>query len=254
MKGFTAFAEKEILEQWRSYKMLILFAALCLLGMTSPLLAKLTPELLKNLSGPGVSMTLPKATETEAWRQFFKNVGQMGIVVLLLIYGTNMPQEISRGTIIIPLSKGLSRIAVLLAKFLTALFVWTVGYVLAVLICCGYTQYLFGRFTVPHLFFALLCLWLFGAFLLALTLFAGISMPGNYGGLLLTAAIIGVLLTLDAFPKLQPWNPIALAAQSASLLTKPETAANLHSAVRSAMLGTLICLSAGGYLFNKRNL
>lgn len=254
MKGFAAFAEKELLEQLRNYKILILLAVLFLFGMTSPLLAKLTPELLKNVSGSGITITLPKATSTDAWAQFFKYVSQMGMIALILIYGTSMPQEIGRGTMIIPLSKGLSRTSVVLAKYLTALFDWTVGYSLAALICCGYTQYLFHGFAVPHLVFALFCLWLFGNFLLALVLCTGTATTGNYGGLLLTAVILGALLAFDAFSKMQKWNPVSLAAQNVSLLTKSGISSDLTLTVWITVSATVACLLLSGFLLHKKTL
>lgn len=254
MKGWTAFAKKELLEQLRGGKILILFAVLFLFGMTSPLLAKLTPQLLKSLSLSGVTIILPKATAADAWAQFFKNVSQMGMIVLILIFGMSLPQEIARGTLLIPLSKGLSRSSVLLAKYLTALLDWTVGYGLAACVCCGYTLYLFGRFALPHLFFALFCLWLFGAFLLALLLCAGVAVPGNYGGLLLAALALGVLLALDVFPRLQKWDPASLAAQSASVLAASADLSALWGAVWAAAAGSLFFLLLAGALFHKRSL
>ncbi len=254
MKGFAAFAEKELLEQLRTWRILILGAVLLLFGMTSPLLAKMTPDLMKNLSVPGIVITLPKPAAADAWAQFFKNMGQMGLVVLLLVFGTSLPQEISRGTVLIPLSKGLSRVSVILAKYLTQLFVWTAGYALAAAVCCGYTQYLFGRFGIPNLFFALFCFWLFGAFVLALLLCAGAAVPGNYGGLLLAAAVLCILLALGAFPGLQKWNPVSLASQNAAMTAKSTLSPDFAVSVRVTIFAAAVCLLLGGLLFRRKNL
>lgn len=254
MNGLIAFTKKEFLEQLRSYKTLILFAVLFLFGMTSPLLAKITPELLKSLSGSGITITLPKVTSADAWTQFFKNISQMGMIVLVLIFGTSLSQEISRGTLIIPLSKGLSRDSVIFAKYLVALFHWTVGYGLSAFICCGYTQYLFNSFTVPHLLFSLLCLWLFGNFLLALVLLSETIATGNYAGLLLDAVAFGILLVLNVFPKLQKWNPITLASQNASMIVKSGLPSDYTVAIWISIIAIAVCLSSNVFLFQKKNL
>lgn len=254
MNGFTAFIKKEFLEQLRSYKILILLAVLILFGMTSPLLAKMTPELLKSFSGSGITITLPEVTTTDAWAQFFKNISQMGMIALILIFGTSLPQEISRGTLVIPLSKGLSRNSVISAKYFTALLNWTIGYSLSALICCGYTQYLFSNFTAPHLLFSLFCLWLFGDFLLALILLSGTITTGNYGGLLLTAVLLGVLLALDAFSKLQKWNPISLASQNASIITNSSSPSDLIITTWITTIAIIVCLIFNVFLFHKKNL
>lgn len=254
MNGFTAYLRKEFLEQLRGYKLLILFSILILFGMTSPLLAKMTPELLKSLSASGITIKLPQITASDAWAQFFKNISQIGMIVLILIFGTSLPQEMNRGTLIIPLAKGLSRNTVILVKYLVSVLNWTAGYAISALICCGYTQYLFGTFAVPHLAFSLFCLWLFGDFLLALVLFAGTITTGNYGGLLLDAVSLGVLLALDAFPKLQKWNPISLASQNASMLAKSTLLADFTITIRITISATAICFILSAFAFQKKKL
>lgn len=251
MRGFAAFVRKELLEQIRSYKAPILLAVLFLFGMTSPLLAKLMPDLFKNLSISGMTITIPTPTAADAWAQFFKNIGQMGLVVLLLIFGTALPQDIARGTLLIPLSKGLSHGAVVLAKYMMSLLAWTVGYALAAFTCVGYTQYLFGHFSLPHLFLALFCLWLFGAFLLALLLFTGSAAPGSYGGLLFAVVILGILLALGAFPKLQTGNPASLVSKSAALLTGSAAPQDLWKAIGVTVGCTAACLGCGVLLLRK---
>lgn len=254
MNGFVSYSKKEFLEQLRNYKILILLSVLALFGMTSPLLAKMTPELLKNLSGSGITISLPKVTTSDAWAQFFKNISQMGIVALILIFGTSLPQEINRGTLIIPLSKGLSRSAVILAKYLVSFLNWTAGYFISVLICCGYTQYLFGTFAVSHLVYALICLWLFGNFLLAFVLLTGTIAIGSYGGLLLDAVGLGGLLVLEVFPKLQKWNPISLASKNASMLTRSTLSSDNSITIGITICATVICLLLSAFIFQKKNL
>lgn len=254
MKGLIAFIEKESIEQLRSYKTPVLFAVLFLFGMSSPLLAKMTPELLKSLSGSGITITLPKVTTADAWAQFFKNIGQIGMIALILIFGTSLSQEMNRGTLVIPLSKGLSRNSVIFAKYLVALFHWTAGFGLSALICCGYTQYLFHRFTVPHLLFSLFCLWLFGAFLLALVLLSETIATGNYAGLLLDAVVLGALLALDAFPSLQKWNPMTLAAQNTSMITKSGRSSDFIIAIWITISAIAVCFIFNVLLFRKKNL
>ena len=49
MKQTILFTGKELKELWKTYKFLILCAVLLLFGMSSPLLAKLTPELFSQM-------------------------------------------------------------------------------------------------------------------------------------------------------------------------------------------------------------
>ena len=115
-----------------------------------------------------MTITIPAPTAIYAYSQFFKNVGQLGPVILLIIFSGLLSQDISRGTLIVLLAKGLSRPAVIASKFTAALATWTAGYALAAVTAWGYTVYLFGSGDAPNLLFAFFSLWLFGAFLLSL--------------------------------------------------------------------------------------
>ena len=219
MNGFIAFSKKEFTEQLRSYKSIILVAVLFLFGMMSPLLAKMLPDIMSGMKVQGMTISIPAATALDAYGQFFKNVGQLGLVVLLLIFSGLLSQDITKGTLIVLLAKGLSRHTVIVSKFITALVLWTVGYALAAVTAYGYTVYLFSSVSVPNLFYALFCLWLFGAFIIALLILASTLASGNYGGLLLAAGILIIMLILSSFPAVQKWNPVSLASSSAGLLT-----------------------------------
>lgn len=254
MNGFVAFTKKEFTEQLRSYRALILLAVLFVFGMLSPLLAKMMPDLFAHMSLQGMTIKIPKPTVLDAWGQFFKNISQMGLVVLLLIFSGALPQELSKGTLILPLSKGLSRSAVVAAKFFSASVTWTVAFAAASLTGCAYTYYLFGRFTEPRLFFSLLCLWVFGIFLLSLLLLAGAIAPGSYGGLLLAAAMLGVLIFLSMFPKLQKWNPATLAGSNSTALSSLEAAHIMQTALVVTLILTALFLAGSMMAFYRKKL
>ncbi len=62
--NFLTVIRKELLEQWRTYKLLIVAAVLVVFGLISPLLAKLTPELLKAVPNmpPELALAIPAST------------------------------------------------------------------------------------------------------------------------------------------------------------------------------------------------
>ncbi|MCO7127236.1 hypothetical protein NIE88_15810 [Sporolactobacillus shoreicorticis] len=219
MNGFTAFFKKEWLEAIRNYRVLLLFSVSALFGMMSPLTAKMMPDILANVKVEGMVLKIPNPTFTDAFVQFFNNFSQMGMALLLLVFGGVLSQDLVRGTLIIPLSKGLSRHAVILAKYTAALTLWTSSYALAALIHYGYTLYLFRLVSVKHLFFSLFCLWLFGAFLLAVLLTASVIVRGSYGGLFVTVAGLGILLICQTIFRMERFNPLRLASENMALLS-----------------------------------
>jgi ABC-2 type transport system permease protein len=254
MKGFYAFTKKEFTEQLRSYKALILTAVLFLFGMMSPLLAKLLPDIFGGINIEGMTLTIPEPTALDAYTQFFKNVGQLGFIALLLIFSGLLSQDVTKGTLVVLLAKGLSRPAVIFSKFFSALVIWTAGYALAAAAAYGYTAYLFGSGALPNLFYSMLLLWLFGVFILALLLCASTLAPGSYGGLLLTTGILIVLLVLISFPAVGRFDPATLASKNEALVSGGAAPADLAVTVWVTLAYIAALLAASVLVFRKKKL
>lgn len=114
MRNYSAFLKKEILEYTKTYKLLIMLMVFAFFGITNPLMAKLMPEILGSLMEDSITMILPEATAFDAWTQFFKNATQIGLSVMVIIFSSVLSSELSKGTLINMLTKGLSRTAVIL--------------------------------------------------------------------------------------------------------------------------------------------
>jgi ABC-2 type transport system permease protein len=254
MNGYIAFVKKELTEQRRTYKLLIMLAAFILFGMMSSLLAKLMPDIFASMDMEGMSITIPTPTWLDAYAQFFKNVTQMGIVVVLLVFSGGMSQELSKGTLTGVLAKGLPRASVVLSKFTASLMLWTVSLALSAAFNYGYTLYLFGSHSTTHLLFSLLCLWLFGALMLSVMLLTGTLFKGGYGGLLATAAVLGGLLLLTILPGSAGWNPVTLASVNTGLLDGSVTIATIIGALWITLGATAMCLAAAVLIFRKKQL
>lgn len=254
MNGYIAFVKKEVLEQRRTYKLLIMLAAFALFGMMSPLLAKLLPDILASMSVQGMSITIPEPTYLDAYTQFFKNATQMGLLVLLLVFSGSMSQELSKGTLTGVLAKGLPRTSVVLSKYTACLMLWTVSLALSAAVHYGYTLYLFGSHPTAHLLFSLVCLWLFGALLLAAMLLTGTLFKGSYGGLLATAAVLGLLLLLTILPGSAHWNPVTLVSVNTGLLDGSVPEADIAGAFWMTLGATPLCLAAAVLAFRKKQL
>lgn len=85
------------------------------------------------------------------------------------------------GTLINMLTKGLSRGAVILAKYTCLVVIWTASLLASLLGTWGYTANLVPGDTTVHLPCAVICIWLYGVFLLALLMFAAALVNSTYG-------------------------------------------------------------------------
>lgn len=127
-----------------TYKLLILTAVFVFFGLMSPLAAKYMPQMLQSFLPAGMQIELTGPDAVDSWTQFFKNMSQIGLVVLLLTFSGMLPSEYAKGTLTNLLAKGLSRKTVVLSKFTAAAALWTACYPLAFLIALGYTIYFWG--------------------------------------------------------------------------------------------------------------
>src|SRR5690554_2518719 len=125
MRHYIAFLKKEMLESIRTYKLFIMVIVFSLFGVMNPLAAKLTPYLIETLIPEGNMINIPEPTALDSWAQFFKNINQMGLIVTLLIFSGILVNELSKGTLINMLTKGLSRKAVILSKYSSMVIIWT---------------------------------------------------------------------------------------------------------------------------------
>src|SRR5438128_3043689 len=84
--AFWVALRKELWEQWRSYRLLIAAVVLGAFGLSSPLLAKVTPEIIRLLpNGDQIAGLIPPPTTLDAVDQYLKNMSQFAIILAILL-------------------------------------------------------------------------------------------------------------------------------------------------------------------------
>jgi ABC-2 type transport system permease protein len=231
MRAYFAFTKKEFTENFRTYKSLILLAVFLLFGMMSPFFAKFAPEIIQSLDLGGIELTLPEPMAMDSWIQFFKNVGQMGLLVLAVVFAGIMSSEFSRGTLVNVLTKGLKRHIVIFSKLTAAALIWTASYLLCLAVTYGYTLYFWDMEELQNAFLAFISMWLFGLLLIALLILGGTLFKTFIGSLLLAGGAVGVMSLLNIIPKIQKYNPVALCSDNIALLTGAKDVSDFIPAV-----------------------
>lgn len=254
MRSFTAFTKKEILEQLRTYKALILLALLFVFGMISPLLAKLLPQLMAGMDMNGIKLELPTPVVGDAYTQFFKNMTQMGAIAVLLVFGGTLSGELTKGTLINVLAKGLHRRTVILSKYAAAVLLWSISFTVSAITNYGYSVYLFEDHTVHNLFLSLFCLWLFVCFVISLILLSGTIAGGSFGGLILSAVILLLLIMLNMIPAVKDYNPVTLASVNAGLVTGNIRSNEVFKAIWVTFVSLAAALFVSVRMFEKKKL
>ncbi len=146
MRSVAVFARKELVEIVKTWRIAVLPAILLLFAVTGPLLARYTPELVTALAGSQFSsLHLPAPTVVDAYGQWIKNLSQIALFALIIIYGGLVSSERRSGTAILVLSKPLSRFGFVVAKVVVHGLYLAVLLTVGTLITWGVSALVFGR-------------------------------------------------------------------------------------------------------------
>ncbi|MCP4424190.1 MAG: YhfC family intramembrane metalloprotease, partial [Chloroflexi bacterium] len=132
LRLFVTAVRKELQQQWRTKRVLVVAAVFLLFGLGSPLLAKFTPEMLNFIEGAEQFADLiPEPTTADSLTQYIKNLTQFGFIMAILLGMGAVAGEKERGTAAMILSKPLPRWAFVLSKFAAQALVYALGFVLS---------------------------------------------------------------------------------------------------------------------------
>jgi ABC-2 type transport system permease protein len=146
MRIFTVQLQKELLEMWRTRRLIIVIAVLVAFGMLSPILAKITPDLLKSMSESqmqGIVIQIPEPSTRDAIDQFVKNLTQFGLLLAVLMSFGTIVGERERGQAALVLAHPLPRSVFVLAKFVALAILFGAGLALSGTVAYIYTTILF---------------------------------------------------------------------------------------------------------------
>lgn len=142
----------EFRKEWkyllRSYRFLICGIVLLFFGLTSPVLAKFTPELMNLLPSGGVIIQMPTPTVADAIGQYAKNMGQFSVMLGLLLTMGVVAQEKDKGTAAMVLVKPLPRGSFLGAKFLSLAVMFAICLLISGIAAYYYTMLLFEALNI----------------------------------------------------------------------------------------------------------
>ena len=102
MKGLTPLLKKELKEQLRTYKLLIVGGIFIVFGITTPLMLKFLPEILK-IAGEQMVLDIPPPTAAQSLAEYAGTIGQVGVLVAVLIAMGCIANELRRGTVVMTL-------------------------------------------------------------------------------------------------------------------------------------------------------
>ncbi len=256
MRSFIAFFKKEILESVRSGKIIILGIIFLIFGIMNPAIAKLTPWMFEILSDSlaesGMIVTDVTVNALTSWTQFFKNI-PMALIAFVLLYSGIFTKEYESGTLVLVLTKGLARYKTVLSKSAVMLMLWTLGYWFCFAITYAYNAYFWDNSIAVGLMPATVNWWLFGLWVICLTVLFSTVFKGYSGVLLGTGVCVLLVYLLSLFPNVGDYTPTSL-MNSAALLVGTEKEETYVKAIFTAVLTSILALASSIPIFNKKQL
>ena len=254
MSGRSAFLRKEFREILSTYKIYVIPAIFLLMGLLSPLIAKLAPELVKSMA-QGMKIELPPPAAADAYAQLLKNLNQIALLVVIFSLIGLVAEEKSRGTAAIILTKPVPRWSFITSKFLASAVLVLLSTLLAYLACLYYTAVIFRETLFIPSAQAILLVMAFYLLTLAVTLLAStVSRTIAPAG----AISVGGFLLLSLLPSLHPWlarySPGALLRYQGQLLTHTGTLADAIPALAGTLGLTVLLVAAAVILFERQEL
>lgn len=265
---FWTALRKELLQQWRTRRVLIVVAVFILFGMFSPLIAYLTPKMLTAIPGAEQFAALvPTPTAGDAMQQYIKNLTQFGFILALLLGMGAVAGEKEHGTASLVLSKPMTRSAFITSKFTAQFAVYLLGFALALIGAYFYTVAIFGdlEFGPFALLNLVLIFWLLPY--VAVTLLGSVIGNTTSAAAGISMAGVVILLIASSIPQISALMPGALAGWAGQLGIQAAgglspgigvSAAQFSGPAIGALAGsitlTIICLLTGIAIFEQQEL
>ena len=256
MKSLIAFLKKEIMEQIRSGKIMILGILFVMFGIMNPAIAKLTPWIMEifaeSLEGSGIIVTEVTVTALDSWMQFYKNI-PMALIVFILLQSSIFTKEYGSGTLILSLTKGLQRFKVVVSKTAVSTLLWTACYWLCFGITYVYNAYFWDNSIAENIGFSAFCWWLFGIWVISLAVLFSTVANANTGVLLGTGSVVLASYLVGLLPKINKYMPTFLTDGNSLIygIAEPKT---YTAAIMITAVSGLICFAVSIPVFNKKQL
>lgn len=219
MNNFFILFRKDVTALIRSKKLLIMLVLMTLFAMESPLIAAVTPKLLKSMGEEYAAITnlIPKPTNIDAFAQLSKNITQIVLLVTIAMFSPILVREKIKGTYSTLKMNGVKLREFLLSHICSQVIIFTLSYLVSMFIFVFYTIVLFDK--IPkNSFFSLMCLYLF--MLVFIVLINVISHFSNST----TMSMVGSFVCyfgfafLTVFEKINQYLPMKLTDYATSVL------------------------------------
>lgn len=256
MRQLVTFVKKEFTAELRSGAILIIGILSVLFGVMNPAVAKLTPWLIEmmsdSLADSGITVGEVTVSAMDSWVQFYKNI-PMGLIAFVLIEGGIFTKEFRTGTLILSLTKGLSRYKVIVSKGLVLSVWWSLFYLICFAITYVYNDFYWDNSVAQSLLPSAMMFWIFGVWVISLMIFFSTLCSSSSGVLIGTGGVSFALYLVGAIPKVGNYLPTMLTDSVALIYGTKAVGEYILSLIITLVTGALF-FAMSIPVFNKKQL
>ncbi len=254
MNGYGVFARKELREIVRTWRIWVLPAIILFFAFSGPVLARFTPEIVGALAGSQLGhFALPTPGYSDAYSAWIKNLSQVTLFALIIIYGGIVSSETKSGTAILVLTKPVSRGAFVAVKAVVHSAFLVVLLILGTLATWAVTLATFGTAPGGALWTSSLLWLVYGVlFMAVMTLFSVLisSATGAAGAGIGTYALLSIA---SIWKPLGDYSPAGLPGKAAALAAHGTTDSAAWPILISLAL-SIVLVAAAALLFRRKEL
>ena len=260
MNSFAIFFKKELTELVKTVKGVVLAVIFLVTGLSSPLIAKLAPEILK-MSGFEITPEMMAAmainyppNSIDSYAQFASNFNTLGLLLTIIVFSGLVANEKAKGTASYILTKNITRVQFVLSKFASS-----VAFVFASLGIAAGTQIFYTKFLFEDdlaktgdvvLFFLLVFLYL--VFIISLVLFSSVLAKNVTTATFLAFGIFMAFNIAAVIPKIGGYMPPSI--NDFGIVTGATAIGDLGAGIATTVLCSAAFVLSGVYIFNRQEL
>lgn len=249
----AAFVKKELKEFVKTPKLIIILCVFVFFAILSPLTARYMNELLAMLA-EDVQITFPEPTIKDAWVQIYKNTTSLCLIVYLIMMTGTVAQEKNKGSILLVLTKKVSRFQFLFGKWIGGAILWTIAWLATLLIGGLYTQILFHEVFYEGLFESVVLMWFMGLFYTSFAILASVVSKTPTIAALLGFAGYAFFNLLNISETLTKFNPSGAASLVNGILYGIIPASVITTCLLSTLIGLAMVFSLSYVIFKRQEI
>jgi len=196
MNQLIILLKKDLMELFRTKKFLIILILLGIFALTSPLFAKMTPEILK-LLGDDIQITMLDPTIVDSYIQFVGNLSQMGIFAFIIAFSGLIVNERKKGLLTNLLNNGVTKANFILSKVISQKIIIVIIFLISIILFEFYNLILFEEMFPKNSIISHIALFIYFMFIIAVTNFFSTISKSKMIGLIMSFLVVFSIMIFD---------------------------------------------------------